>query len=233
MKAIVLTAVLYNDNSYMLNLFTDELGYVTTSVKIGKRSKVRQSHIQPLTSLDVELTGKPSQKIMHITECITSKGCENIIYEPEKIITAQFLSDFLQQTLKQSQKETRLFDFISKSIIYFNNIKRGQSNFHLVFLIKLTHYLGFFPNLEGFKYGVYFDLEAGCFVHTPPIHNNYLSPNDTFNFVQFLRLDYNTMYIYTLTREQRNIFLDFIIKYYKLHISDFDNLKSLNILRQL
>ena len=78
MRAIVLTSTLYSDNSYMLNLFTDELGYVIVSVKVGKRSKVRLSHIQPLTLLMVELHGRPSQQVMHVTECVALPGCESI-----------------------------------------------------------------------------------------------------------------------------------------------------------
>ena len=83
MRAIVLTSTLYSDNSYMLNLFTDELGYVVVSVKVGRRSKVRLSHIQPLTLLMVELHGRPSQQVMHVTECVALPGCESIAEMPQ------------------------------------------------------------------------------------------------------------------------------------------------------
>ncbi|MBR5238039.1 MAG: DNA repair protein RecO [Paludibacteraceae bacterium] len=233
MRAIVLTSTLYSDNSYMLNLFTDELGYVVVSVKVGKRSKVRLSHIQPLTLLSVELHGRPSQQVMHITECVALAGCEQLMMEPNKVLMAQFLAEFLQHALRSMQRDERLFEFIFNSIRRYNDIERGDANFHLVFLIKLTHFLGFFPNLEGFDSGVCFDLENGCFVRRLPLHNNYLLPNDTMAFVHLLRLDYDTMYLLDANRRQRNDILDHIVKYYKLHMAEFGELRSLDVLREI
>lgn len=233
MKAIVLTSTLYSDNSYMLNLFTDELGYVVVSVKVGKRSKVRLSHIQPLTLLSVELHGRPSQQVMHVTECVALPGCESIATDIAKMLTAQFLAEFLNHTLKLYQRDEALFDFIFESIHRYNSLERGQANFHLIFLVKLTHYLGFFPNLEGWGSGVCFDLENGCFARRLPLHNNYLMPNDTMAFVHLLRLDYDTMYLYDVNRQQRNDILNHIIKYYKLHLAEFGDLRSLDVLREL
>ena len=233
MQAIVLTSTLYSDNSYMLNLFTDELGYVSVSVKVGKRSKVRLSHIQPLTLLSVELHGRPSQQVMHVTECVALPGCESIATDPAKMLTAQFLAEFLNHTLRQVQSDLGLFNFIFDSIRRYNTIERGVANFHLIFLVKLTHYMGFFPNLEGLDSGVCFDLENGCFVRRLPLHNNYLLPNDTMAFVHLLRLDYDTMYLFDVNRQQRNQIIDYIIKYYKLHMAEFGELRSLDVLREI
>ena len=115
----------------MLNLFTDELGYVVVSVKVGRRSKVRLSHIQPLTLLMVELHGRPSQQVMHVTECVALPGCESIAMDVAKMLTAQFLAEFLNHTLRLYQKDTALFDFIFDSIRRYNSLERGQANFHL------------------------------------------------------------------------------------------------------
>ncbi len=233
MRAIVLTSTLYSDNSYMLNLFTDELGYVVTSVKVGKRSKVRLSHIQPLTLLSVELHGRPSQQVMHVTECVALPGCERLMMEPGKVLMAQFLAEFLQHALRSMQRDERLFNFLYESICRYNDIERGAANFHLIFLIKLTHYLGFFPNLEGFDSGVCFDLENGCFVRRLPLHANYLLPEATVALANLLRMDYETIYLYEVNRHQRNEILDYIIKYYKLHMAEFGDLRSLDVLREL
>ena len=119
----MLTSTLYSDNSYMLNLFTDELGYVSVSVKVGKRSKVRLSHIQPLTLLSGELHGRPSQQVMHVTECAALSGCESIAMDISKMLTAQFLAEFLNHTLRLYQRDTALFDFVFDSICRYNSLE--------------------------------------------------------------------------------------------------------------
>jgi DNA repair protein RecO (recombination protein O) len=46
-------------------------------------------------------------------------------------------------------------------------------------------------------------------------------------------LDYDTMYLFDVNRQQRNEVLDHIIKYYKLHLAEFGDLRSLDVLREL
>ena len=58
-------------------------------------------------------------------------------------------------------------------------------------------------------------------------------PNDTMAFVHLLRLDYDTMYLFDVNRQQRNDILNHIIKYYKLHLAEFGDLRSLDVLREL
>lgn len=233
MRAIVLTSTHYADDSYMVDLFTDELGFVVVSVKVGKRSRVRQGHIQPLMLLNVELKGKPSQRVMQIVECQTLPGAEDLGVDISKSLTAQFLAELLHRILHSTQRDDKMFQFIYDSILSFAVAHRGAANFHLVFLVKFTHYLGFFPNLEGFDSGVYFDLVDGRFVASPPYHHNFISSIDTIALAQLMRIDYETMYLYALNREQRNRILDYILQYYRLHLSEFGRLHSLDVLRDM
>lgn len=233
MNAIVLTSTRYADDRYMVNLFTDELGYVSVAVKIGRRSKVRQIHLQPLSLLTVQLSGKPSQHVMNITECAVAKNVQPVTDDPIKQITLQFLAEFLHHTLYSLQSDASLFDFISSSVRQYAELERGKANFHLVFLLKLTHYLGLFPNLENYQMGAVFDLQDGCFTVRLPLHNFYLSVDETITFIQLLRADYTTAYLYDFTRAQRNSILDHILLYYRLHSNSFGDLKSLDVFRSL
>lgn len=233
MNAIVLTSTRYNDDGYMVNLFTEDSGYVTVSVKTGKKSRVRACHLQPLNVLSVVLSGRPSQRVMKIEECTTLAGYDKLMENPIKILMAQFLAEFLQHALRSYQSDRMLFGFLTESLKQYGSMKRGTADFHLVFLVKLTYYLGFFPNLEGFDKDVYFDLIDGRFVKYIPLHSHYLSPSQTLGFAQLLRADYDTVYLYGFTRAERNEVLDYIISYYKLHTPDFGELRSLDVLRNL
>lgn len=233
MKAVVLTATRYSDDSYMANLFTDEVGYVTVSVKTGKRSRVRTSHLQPLSVLELLLVGKPSQKVMRVEECAATGGFSGLADSPVKMLMAQFLAEFLNHALRSCNADVRLFGFLLESLAAYSSAMRGVADFHLVFLVKLTHYLGFFPNLEGFGERVCFDLVDGQFVAFPPLHGHYLPPDKTVAFARLLRADYDTVYLYNLKRVERNEILDYIIAYYRLHSPDFGELRSLDVLRSM
>lgn len=233
MNAVVLTSVRYADDRYMVNLFTDEIGYISVAVKVGRRSKVRQVHLQPLSFLSVQLTGKPSQRVMNVSECSVCNDILMPVDDPIKQITLQFLAEFLQYTLYSQQNDTSLFEFITSSVRQYVALDKGKANFHLIFLLKLTHYLGLFPNLENFVAGAVFDLVDGCFTSHLPAHGSYLSPDETLVFIQLLRADYNTAYLYNFTRAQRNAILEHILSYYRLHCNSFGDLKSLEVFRTL
>ena len=47
----------------------------------------------------------------------------------------------------------------------------GKANFHICFLIELTGYMGFYPNISGYKKGDFFDLINGVFSAVRPNHS--------------------------------------------------------------
>lgn len=232
MRSIVLNHIRYADDSFIVNLYTDEAGMVTVSVKTGRKSKVRMSHIQPLSLLQITLSGRQSQSIKQINECAFSSNC-CIADSPSKILTSQFLAEVLLHILRNTPQDPKLFEFIYRSIWQFAQIRKGEANFHLFFLIKLTHFLGIYPNAESWVEGSHFDLSNGEFVEYAPSHGYYLTASDSMNFANMLRTSYNNMYCWHITNTDRNNILDHIIDYYRIHAIDFSNIRSLEILRML
>ena len=62
-----------------------------------------------------------------------------------------FLSEILSKILVHQEKDFELFTFIEDSIKYYDDTK-FNSSFHLAFLIKLSKFLGFFPETENNHY---------------------------------------------------------------------------------
>ena len=159
MNAILISAVRYSDDSYMLNLFTDQLGFLSASVKVSRRTVVRSSYLTPLTQLQIEFSGRPSQSVMRITECQLRSGeVANQQNSEVKLMISQVVAELLMKVLPRGVQDADLFHFIDNSIVSFNTMRRGVENFHLIFLLKLTHYLGLFHNIEGATNGRFFNL---------------------------------------------------------------------------
>ncbi|HBJ76978.1 MAG TPA: DNA repair protein RecO, partial [Porphyromonadaceae bacterium] len=45
----------------------------------------------------------------------------------------------------QQEKDSTLFSFFKESILMLNEMNKNVANFHLLFMIKLTNFLGFAP----------------------------------------------------------------------------------------
>lgn len=232
-EAIVLHTLRYRDHSYIIHLFTREQGNISCLVKGSKHKAVLSPILmQPLSLIDMVIDFRSNRTFQYIQESSPLVLLNNIPYHPIKNSIALFLSEVLYKTFRESYKETELFDFIKESIIFFDTATKGIANFHLVFLIKLTRFLGFFPNLSQFHDGVYFDMLNSQFTESNQQQHT-LNIEETEAFAHLMRMEYENMQLFNLSRDQRNRILEHILTYYKLHLPEFGTIKSLEILQQL
>ena len=62
-----------------------------------------------------------------------------------------FLAEFLSHALREEGKNEPLFAYLVSSIRWLDACRSDYANFHLVFLIRLSRFLGFYPNLEVYR----------------------------------------------------------------------------------
>lgn len=232
-QSIVIQSIPYGDNGHIVKLYTRELGPVSVLIKGAKKASLRNVFMQPLSILDTVLDTKPNRKLMYVKETKPVSLLNQVGFSPIKSAISLFLAEVLSKSLKDEQADTLLFDFIADSIELFNRSEQNEANFHLVFLIKLTRFLGFFPNLSSFNKNVYFDLLNGSFTPSQPPHYYYLTPDETQYFAQIMRMNFDNMAAFRFSRAQRQNILKQIIQYYQLHLPNFGNIKSLEILTEL
>jgi DNA repair protein RecO (recombination protein O) len=141
-----------------------------------------------------------------------------------------FLSEVLSKILIHQQKDYQLYDFIEDAIKYYD-IDVFSSAFHIVFLINLSKFLGFYPDMNNNNYQ-YFDLQHGFYTNTKD--SDYIICDDDLKcFNKILGINFDDLNILTFTLVQRKKLLDNIILYYRLHIENFVSVKSLEVLRKL
>ena len=98
-------------------------------------------------------------------------------------------------------------------------------------LIRLSLFHGFYPNLE--EENDYFDLRGATFCATPPLHSDFLMPQEASRIRLLMRMDYPTMHLFRLSRTERNRILELLLLYYRLHLPSFPALRSLSVLQEL
>ncbi|MCK9301533.1 MAG: DNA repair protein RecO [Bacteroidales bacterium] len=233
-QALVLHQIPYSDAFSVVHLYTREFGrqaYLLT--RNHKNSRLRQSLFQPLSLIEYEADHKGSRELQRIKEARCLYAFTGIPMDPVKNAIALFLSEVLYRALEESDSNEALFEYLVQSVQILDLCKQGTANFHLVFLIKLTRYLGFYPNLDENAPGKYFDLQAGTFCSLRPFHNAWLSPEDAQGFAVLLRINFENMPAFRYDRHQRQRILRQTLDYYRLHLSDFPRIKSLEVLQEL
>ena len=234
-QAIVLHAIKYGESRLIVDMFTRAHGRLSFIVQLPKspKSKVKKQFFQPLTMLEIETDVRPRISLQKLRDVRLSLPYASIPFEPEKLCISLFVAEFLYYALRGEQQNVLLFDYICNSIQWLDEQHEQFANFHLVFLMRLSRFLGFYPNLDDYQTGDYFDLRESVFIGLPPVHRDFLHPEEAGKLQLMMRMDYPTMYLYRLSHEERNRLLEVALTYYRLHLPDFPELRSLAVLQEM
>lgn len=234
-RAIVLHSVRYGDNQLIVDFFTEAMGRLSFIVRLAKsaKAKMKRQYFQPLSILNIEFDHRPSLSLQRLKDIGISLPYADMLVNPYKISMTLFLSEFLYYSTRNEQNNIPLFQFLVNSMEWLDMAPANFSNFHLVLMMHLTLFLGFAPNMEIDAKGRYFDLMEGKFVPFVPTHSHYLSEEDSGKMRTLMRLRYQTMHLYTMSRHERNKCVEVILSYYQLHLPAFPELKTLPILKEL
>ncbi len=233
-EAVVLRIVKYSDKASIVTLYTREYGTVPYIVYgLGsKRSAVRSSAFLPLSIIEITASHNPNREVQQMKEAKPAVPLTDIYCNPFKNAIALFVAELLFKSLKHTETDVLLFDFIKESILELENSTEEIANFHLIFMAKLSNYLGFNPNMERDD-ACYFDLMNGVFTDVQPMHEHFLDKRLTTIFSSLLDADFQGTNDLGMSRTTRNLILDALVQYYKLHVPGFGGLKSLDVLREL
>lgn len=144
-----------------------------------------------------------------------------------------FLNEVLYKSVKQQSADEHLFNFIFHAIELLDQQTAGIANFHLIFLVRLSRYLGFYPDRNKPDGADYFDMKDGVFTKYKPETWNYLSPPHTGNFYQLLRVGFEDMNDINLKNDERRYLLSKILEYYGMHVEGFGNIRSHEVLEEV
>ena len=143
---------------------------------------------------------------------------------------ALFLAEVLAYALKEEEQNQVQFSFIESSLQWLDQ-NDTFANFHLVFMLQLTKYLGFYPDAEN-DGAAYFDLEEGTFKSSKP-YRNFLSGKKLILFKSIIGIKFDDMVGLKWNSEARQIVLDILLEYYELHLPGFKKPRSLKVLKEV
>ena len=234
-KAIVLRSVKYGDASLIVDMLTESMGRVSFIVRIPKtqKGKLKKHLFQPLTILSIVFNYRQRSSLQHIRDINIAVPYTSIPVVPAKIGIAMFLAEFLTYVTRDEQRNDPLYQYVESSLRWLDDAIGGYANFHLVFMLRLSRFIGFWPNLDDYHEGCLFDLREARFTSIAPLHHDVLQPAEARFIGTFMRMNYGNMRAFKMSRTQRNHITDIILLFYRLHVADMPELKCLDVLKEL
>lgn len=232
-RAIILHTMKYGDSSLIVHAFTEKLGRKSFLLKGIRKSKksARATLFQPLYLLDLDIYYRENREMHWIREASFTHEGVPVAANVYKSAQAIFISEVLMRTIREEEKNLELYRFLSGTLGYFSRSDRVISSFHLLFLFQLTRYLGFYPQYNYSSKNIFFNIESGSFSPFPGSAEVDLEAQLGKHWNACFKADYESIDQVFINHEQRNLFLDTLLGFFRFHHHSLGELKSLEVLR--
>lgn len=230
-RGIVLSSIKYSESSIITKIYTEEFGMLSFMVRGVRKRKARisASFFQPFTILDLDINYKPKSNLQNIKELGLAQRTDSLHSDVRKSTLALFLAEVLHKSLEEEQQDQGLFEFLQLTIDFLDSMESSFGNFHLIFLLQLSKYLGFYPSEGNSNQITYFNMEAGTF-ETNPYHDQFLNVELSNKLIDLMKLSYLERDLITLSSKLRSDLLDELIRYYQLHLPGMRRISSKDVL---
>ncbi|UZO82049.1 DNA repair protein RecO [Aquimarina sp. ERC-38] len=232
-EAIVISSLKYGDSHLIVHLYTEASGlrsYLIRGVLKSKKGRMRASLFQPLTILDIVASHKDKGNLERLREAKIGMPYKTIHTDFIKNSIVFFIAEIIKNSVKEEESNPSLFNYIKTSLTWLD-VHHEVANFHVTFTVKLTQYLGFYPDTST-KKTEYFNLMTGNFQDT--YESGHTRRGEAIEaFKLFLGTNFDDCNRIKLTRAMRNEILEVMLLYFELHLHGFKKPKSLQVLNEI
>ena len=239
LHCIALRRVRYADGRSILSAWSAEGGRVSFAIAdgAGREAARRRALLMPLSLFECVADVRPGRDVSVMLDLRPMTVTAGIAADPAKGLVAMFVAEALDRVLRESAPDTALSEFIFGSVraLDASAHRYTAANFPLVFLYHLGRYLGIAPDAGAWRPGRWFDMAAARFTDSAPAGAaEHALPSDAAQFIALLdRLTVATAARLPLPRTARRRALDEILRYYSLHHTPMESLRSLSVVSEV
>lgn len=232
-RGLVLQYIKYSETSVVAKIYTEKLGlqsYMVKGVRAAK-SKAKAAMLQPLTLLEMEVTQRENKQLQYIKEFQRAVVYQTIPFHAVKSTVAFFLLEVISKTVREHEPNAELFEFLYEALYTLDHEPQLNPDYHLIFMLLLSRYLGFEPHKNFSEQNCVFELSEGVFTGEKP--GTYtLNKKESLFLHHLLCLHWFEPHTLKVSRAERQQMLKCLLKYYQLHVENF-NLRSPEILEEI
>lgn len=232
-RGIVLHTIKYSETSVIAKIYTEKLGLQSYMVKGARaaKSKSKAAMLQPLTLLEMEVSHRENKGLQYIKEFHRAYIYQSIPFDTLKSTIAFFLLEVISKTIHGHEPQEDLFEFLYDSLGALDQAEKVNPNFHLIFLLQFSRYLGFAPHDNYSEENCFFEMSEGVFIAQQSMQN-VMNKRESTLLSDLLALNLFEPAALAITRAERKQMMRNLLKYYQFHLENF-SLKSPEILEEI
>lgn len=238
--SFVLHTTKYSETSVIAKVFTRQLG-VRSYILKGVRSangRVKQNLLQPLSYLDMTVYNNPKKQLQYVKEIRPMKQWATIPSDFIKSSLIFFVAEALYKSLREEEPLPDVFDFVVEMLESVDEDSITLPDFPLLFLLRFSTFLGISPLNNFSRQEPLFNLKEGRYLAPPSFYSLKMGAD-----VDYFLDETSSMYLHyyldsvfsdapcpLLGLEVRTKLINILLEYYRIHLTDFRNFKSHEIL---
>jgi DNA repair protein RecO (recombination protein O) len=228
-KGIVIKTIKYGESSAICNILTEDFGLIGFHIPSAykPKSKYNISYFQALNVLEISFNFKKNASLYKLSDisCIHSPRIDGF----NKQVMYHLYCEILQDSIKSDEINANLFNYLMQEAI--PELNEDLHFWQLPYvMLNLLYQYGCAPNTGSYQEGHYLDLENGLFVERQ-LELKKTVDSQTSNLIY--EILQNGIHHLELNRKYRAEVIHALIKYFKIHINENFDLKSMEILSEV
>jgi DNA repair protein RecO (recombination protein O) len=234
-RGIVFRTVKYRDTSLIVDIYTEARGlqsYIVNGVR-SKNNRGQAVLYQVMSILDLVAGAREDKGLNRIQEVKAAYVYQDLPFDVRKAAVGLFITEVARKTIRETEANEALFDFLFQSFVSLDQTKHSAANFHLHFMLELSGFLGFMPGGDWDENRPIFNLQDGTFCAESPNAPYCLDQNMSQLWYDLLQCAPSDLHSLAMIGTQRRKLLSHILEYYRLHLEHFPELLTLPVLQEV
>ncbi|RYJ41482.1 DNA repair protein RecO [Flavobacterium beibuense] len=227
----MISSLRYQEKSLIVKCFTESDGlksYFIRDAFSTRKNTQKIAFFQPLNILEIEAAHKNKGSLEYFKEVKLAHPYYTVNTDITKTTIVIFLSEILHHCIREEEKNESLYHFLETALLWFDSHDE-VANFHLILMMEITKFLGFFPERPQNE-NDFFEMTEGVF--TPYQSISCLSIEETNLFKRLIQLKLDNS-IKSFHVSERQTLLKILLDYYAFHLDGFKRPKSLDVLKEI
>ncbi len=228
-NGLIISTVPYNDSGFVCRIFTENYGLKTFLVQSGRSQKSSKRHLlQPLMPIEFEAAIRENAHINRLKDLRIAFPLNEIYRDPVKSSMVLFINELLAKTIPDDYVNSKLYRFLWNGIRLLDDAIDAR-NFHIWCILEISRHYGFYPYTEN-EDALYFDLSSASFTNQLPAHSYFLEGQAAKALLGMLDKEWTVVQPMKLHSSLRRSLLESLVTFLKLHLENFREIKSLEVL---
>ncbi len=235
-RGIIFRIVKYGESSIICDIYTEEKGlrsYIASGIRNGGKRN-RSAIYRPLNFIEIVAPEiEEVDKLTRIKEAALYYHFNTIDQHVVKSSIALFMLEVIRNTVRERHPDPDMFQFIENWMIWLDDIQKTSPLTGVKFMLELARVAGFEPLNNYSSANKYFDLQDGLFKSSFDANHQFMDVEISQLSNQLMSIPRENLLDMRIDRIVRELLYENWIQYYKMHLTGFRDIKSLDVLKTI